>query len=53
MIDECAVGAIQIHDRNLSYILVCPEFGVLARCRGVIHDNIVCDSAANRSLPIL
>jgi hypothetical protein len=53
MIDKGTIGAIQIHDRNLSYILICPDFGVLTRSRGIFHDNIVGHGTPNGSLSIL
>jgi hypothetical protein len=52
MIDECAIGAVQVHDRNLFYRLIHPDFGVVARSRSVFHNNIIREGAANGCLSI-
>src|SRR5687767_5056073 len=50
MIDECAIGAVQIHNRNLFLCFIGPNFGVVTRRSRILQDNVIRDSAAERCL---
>ena len=50
MIDECAICAVQIDDRELFLSFIRPDLGMVARGSGILQEDVIRDSPAQGCL---